>query len=99
MAGGLPPIKIIYDEKVIISLSPWTVFFFVIDVLEFLGVIPDPIDLILQQFAGRPRELDTINMSGWLQNSVHPGARLWGVQLLRTLQDFDIVTSSSDAGD
>lgn len=68
---------------------------FVVDVLEWLGVIPDPISLLLSLFAGRPREQATAQVIQRLETSPNAAARIWGIELSRLLTEDDIVISSS----
>jgi hypothetical protein len=67
---------------------------FVVDVLEWLGIIPDPISLLLSLFAGRPREQATAQVIQRLEKSPNAAARLWGIELSRLLTEDDIVISS-----
>lgn len=83
-----------------IDLTPYlNVALLAVDVFEWLGVIPDPLALIFSLFQGRPREEATAQVSARLIQSRNPAARLWGVALQRLLKEFDIVISSSGAGD
>ncbi len=67
----------------------------VLDILEWIGVIPDPIQLLFSLFTGRPREEATVQVIDRLQHAVNPSARLYGVALSRLLTDFGYVISES----
>lgn len=68
----------------------------VIETLEWLGIIPDPIKVLEGYLIGRPRASATIDTINFLQHHVNPAGRLWGVQLSRMFTDDNIVISDSD---
>jgi hypothetical protein len=68
-----------------------------LDVLEIAGIIPNPIDLLIQEFSGRPREQATAQVVGWLTSQRNPAAKLFGITLSRLLTDDNIVISDSTA--
>ncbi|MGH8011564.1 MAG: hypothetical protein ACREQ4_03555, partial [Candidatus Binataceae bacterium] len=67
-----------------------------INILEWTGVIPNPIDVLIQQFAGRSRGQATVEVIRRLSGERNAAARLYSVLLSRLLTDDDIVISSSD---
>lgn len=69
----------------------------VIDTLIWLGIIPDPIQVLENAIEGRPRDEATVETINFLAHHQNPAGRLWGVQLSRMLTDDNIVISSSDA--
>jgi hypothetical protein len=71
----------------------------VLDFLEWIGVIPDPIELLLSLFVGRPKEEATVQVIQRLAKSVNPSGRLAAIVLSRILTDWGIVISASSAGD
>lgn len=90
MAGGLPP-----EIPIAIDLTPYLqVLTLIPDVLEWLGVIPDPLQELISLFTGRPREQATEQVIARLYQSPNAAARLWGVELSRLLTQDDIVISS-----
>lgn len=70
----------------------------VIDTLEWLGLIPDPIKVLEGYLIGRPRAAATIDTIDFLQHHRNPVGRLWGIQLSRMFTDDNIVISDSDPG-
>lgn len=84
----------------LIDLNPYlAAIMLVVDILEWTGIIPDPIDLLIQAFAGRPRALSTIQVGSTLAKARNPAARVWGMEILKMLRNRDIVLSSSNAAD
>jgi hypothetical protein len=89
---------IAYNEIPILSFNPYTLAIqFAFDLLEWLGIIPDPIDLLFSLFSGRPREEATVQVIQRLQHSPNTAARIWGVELGKMLRNMDIVISDSSA--
>jgi hypothetical protein len=81
-----------------IDLTPFlNIIMLAVDILEWTGVIPDPIALLIGLFSGRPREEATAQVIQWLNHQRNPAARLWAVTLSRLLTDNDIVISDSTA--
>lgn len=86
MAGG---------DLAFIDLNPYLILAF--SILEWTGVIPDPISLLLSLFAGRPRAEATIQVGQRLIKAPNPVARKAGLEYLRLLKEWDIVISDSSA--
>lgn len=94
---GIPDISIEINE--ITYFIPWlNVISFALDILELAGVIPDPISLLLNLFAGRPKEEATVQQAQRLLTAQNPAARLFGISLERMVKEFDIVTSTGGSG-
>ena len=96
------PIPINDDITLFVStdLTSWlNPIFLIVDVLEWLGVIPDPLDLLMSLFTGRPRDAATSQVVQYLGTRKNAAARLYGVALGRLLADQNIVLSSSSAAD
>src|SRR5271155_5792558 len=91
------------DEALLINISTGDLVvaaaLAIFQVLDFLGVVPDPLAALLSLFDGRPREQATAQVINWLETQVNPAARLWGVTLSRLLTDDNIGFSSSSAGE
>jgi hypothetical protein len=69
----------------------------IFQVLEWLHIIPNPIEALMGLFVGRPRELATVQVIQRLQRSPNAAARLWGIELSKMLTNMDIVISDSSA--
>jgi hypothetical protein len=98
--GDLSQVNVVIAEGVwSLSLSnPVTAAIMVLfQVLEWLGIIPNPIDELLGLFTGRPREEATVQVIQRLQHSPNAAARLWGIELSKMLTNMDIVISDSSA--
>jgi len=101
MAGGIP-IPINDDITLYLSTNLFDYLepiFLIVDVLEWLGVIPDPIQLLMSLFTGRPRDQATSQVVQFLGTKQNAAARLYGIQLGRLLSDDNIVLSSSSPAD
>jgi len=71
---------------------------FVFDILDLAGIIPNPLTLLLSLFAGRPRELASLEQAGRLMTARNPAARQAGIMLERMVKEWDIVTSEGGSG-
>jgi len=82
------------------SLNPWVLALTsLIDILEIAGIIPDPFQLLIGAFAGKPRELSTVTVIQRLFGSQNPAGILWGLELYKLFKNQNIVLSSSSAAD
>jgi len=89
-------VTIAWNEGPILSFNPYTLAIqLVFDILEWSGIIPDPIDLLFSLFVGRPREEATVQVISRLQKSPNTAARLWSIELGKMLRNMDIVISDS----
>lgn len=87
-------------EGDIIDLNPYLgAAFFLLDILEWTGVIPDPISELISLFSGRPRSQATLQTIKALTTVKNPVCHTYGLGLYRLFKDFDIVLSSSDPQD
>ena len=80
---------------VIIDLDPYLdLIEAALDIFELAGIIPSPIGLLLSLFAGRPKELATVQVAQRLLTARNPPARIWAIELLRGVTEWDLVISA-----
>jgi hypothetical protein len=100
IVGDLSQVNIVIAEGLwSVSLSnPITAAIMVLfQALEWLGIIPNPLEELFGLFVGRPREEATAQVIKRLQHSPNAAARMWGIQLSKMLTNMDIVISDSSA--
>src|SRR5580700_7304171 len=98
IVGDLSQVTIVIEDGVfVLSLSnPITAAIMILfQVLEWLHIIPNPIEALIGLFVGRPRELATVQVIQRLQHAPNAAARLWGIELSKMLTNMDIVISDS----
>jgi hypothetical protein len=82
-----------------LRFNPWLLAIeAVIDILVWTGLIPDPFQLLLSLFSGRPREEASLLQAQRLALARNPAARIAGIALQRMVNEWDIVTSETGSG-
>jgi len=72
----------------------WAAAAAIFEIAQLAGM-PNPLDVMVQAFTGRPKQVATIQIAIRLLNTRNSVSRLWGIQIARYLIEDDAVLSDS----
>ena len=72
----------------------WAAASAIFEIAQLAGM-PNPLDVMIQAFTGRPKQVATIQIAIRLLNTRNPVSRLWGIEIAQYLKQDDAVLSDS----